>query len=273
MPNTPLKIENIEIVKRTRQSNQVITGLLSLLLLVAFVLDFRTAVLSVASVGSVWVLGRLVSYRLPIYIAIVLGLGGMYLLSELFDMTYPLYVFVSALAAVVLSSIYAITKEGKLEPAVIFYMDDRVIKCLSTGDNDYKAYTHNPLGFYKTFEMSRIQGITIRRKFMEINYQGTVIRPRELKAEDLGRIEQHIQQHFPNLLNPLLMEEAYHEEKISYNVKFGFLAFGLLIAVIIYFFADNGRNTKLTYMILAAGIVILGIIMSIVSIAKRRHEK
>ncbi|MGN7786727.1 hypothetical protein ACTJIJ_19495 [Niabella sp. 22666] len=187
----------------------------------------------------------------------IIGLLGIISLSYIFDFSFieVLLTTVGLSFGLFLTSSF---KEIKARESVeLFYLDSKKLKCISTNDADYKGYALDPKNFLKTYEAASIKSIIFKENYLLIAIGNDIIRPRELIQNDLKEIQAFVSAHLAHLLEK---EEAYHENLKSENRFYlhkllVFLPI-VILGLMIYFFADNGRNQPLTYLCLGLMVVV-----------------
>lgn len=265
-----LRIEKPQLVKKAKGVKLLFAGLLTLLLLLALVLNLKSALLGFATVAVVWLLKSKTNIRMNIYLAVILLFAVMILLSYILHIDFPAYLLTTLVAPVVLLSGSAYFFPDAQSSAEIFYIDRQQFKCLSTKDNDYKAYSLNPFSFYKSFNTQHIKGIVFGDHYIRININDELILPRELDKGDLAKIRTFIEQHFEHLVLQPAMEEAYKSQNQLYMLKLLLVVPLILSGTAVYFFADNGRDTRLTFILLAAAALLTIGILIFFNIQKKR---
>ncbi|WDF45727.1 hypothetical protein PQ459_12560 [Chryseobacterium sp. KACC 21268] len=158
----------------------------------------------------------------------------------------PLFFYESSL-----ESIKDFQKEDSFE---VFYLDSSLLKCLHTEDNDYKSYALNPKQFLKTFSVKDINSFIFKEKHLSIVTSKFIIRPRELNIQNIEKIKSFVEENFPEKLNL----ESEHQKALKNESKMYIskllLVLPLILAFIVIYFGDNGRNHLVTYTSIAVTI-------------------
>lgn len=257
-----LRIEKPHLVKKAKGVQLLFAVLLSLLLILALVLNVKSALFAFGTVGLVWLLKSKMHIRMNIYLAVILLFAAMIFLSYILHIDFPSYLLTTLVTPVVLLSGSAYFFPAAESSEEIFYIDRGQLKCLATKDNDYKAYALNPFSFYRSFDTQHIKGIVFGDNDMRININDELILPRELDKDDLLKIREFVEQHFEHLVLQPAMEEAYKSQNQLYLLKLLLVVLLILSGMAIYFFADNGRDTPLTWILMAvAALLIIGILI------------
>ena len=167
------------------------------------------------------------------------------------------------------SSLEIITDYQKEDSFEVFYLDSSQLKCLYTEDNDYKSYALNPKQFLKTFRVNDINSFVFKQKHSLIVTSKFIIRPKELNAQNIGKIKSFVEKNFPDKLN---LESEHHKalknESEMYFSKLLLVLPLILAFIVIYFFGDNGRNHLVTYSSIA--VILLFYIFLIIKIKRKK---
>lgn len=131
----------------------------------------------------------------------------------------------------------------------IFYLDHKQLRCVATKENsEYKDYALNPRNYLKKYSFQQIKAVQFHKRYLIIAIDQVLIRPKELTSADLELIYSYITDHFPHLLKKEeAMEENFRNENQFYIHKFLIFSPVIVLALIIYFFGDNGRNLRVSY--------------------------
>ncbi|MGU3376102.1 hypothetical protein [Chryseobacterium sp. M5A1_1a] len=130
----------------------------------------------------------------------------------------------------------------------VFYLDHKQLRCLVTlEDSDYKGYALNPKNYLKKYSFQQIKAIKFDKQNLTIAIDNLLIHPRELTSTDLNLIHGYIQQYFPDLLkNEQTIAENSRKDNQYYLKKLLIFSPVILLAPVIYFFGDNGKNSMIT---------------------------
>lgn len=139
----------------------------------------------------------------------------------------------------------------------VFYLDKKLLKCLVMDSSQYKGYALHPKSYMKTYDVKKILSFGFRDERLYITVENLEkITPLELTSADVIKIQRFVQNNHPQLIEK---EEIRKEsEKLAKKLDSHRLLIMIPVAVfglIIYFFADNGRNTTATYICIALAII------------------
>lgn len=236
--------------KKSSRLSFLITAGLIVFGIIGTVVNWRNGVSAALVMGLVYLLQKY--FRVNWWLMMGIALGGLIGFSYGWD----LFLGELLITAIGFSFVFffksslAEMKENDL--VEIFYLDSQKLKCLSTNDNDYKGYALNPKGFLKTFDSKFIKSFNMKGNHLLISIGDEIIRPRELNKDNLEEIKEFISINFPDLWeNDEVYRENLKNENRFYLHKFLIVSPVLAFSLIIYFWADNGRNAPLTYLFFA----------------------
>lgn len=131
----------------------------------------------------------------------------------------------------------------------VFYLDHKQLRCLTTQENsEYKDYALNPRNYLKKYSFQQIKAVQFHKRHLIIAIDQILIRPKELTKTDFELIYSYIKHHFPHLLKKEeTITENLKSENQFYLHKFLIFSPVILLALIIYFFGDNGKNLLVSY--------------------------
>jgi hypothetical protein len=222
--------------------------MLSMVGIASFFIDWKSGLCAAAGIAAVYFFQKLSGYRF-LFPIIGVMLVSVYFLTQLLNIELVL-VIASLLFQPFIFFVKPCYEEYK-NPSdfEIFYWDKRKIKCLVTlEDSDYKGYMLNPRSYVKEFPSARIKTVTFTGNTMTIAVDNLLIRPKELSSDDVLLIRGYMDEDFPDLLqNTEAVRENIRIENRFYWHKLIIFSPVFIGGMIIYFFADNGRNKPLTY--------------------------
>jgi hypothetical protein len=194
----------------------------------------------------------------------IIGLLGITSLCYIFDFSFIEVLLTTAGLSFGLFLKSSLKEIKARESFELFYLDSKKLKCLSTNDADYKGYALDPKNFLKTYDAAFIKSIIFKENYLLIAIGNDIIRPRELNQNDLKEIQAFVSAHFPHLLEK---EEMYQEnlksENRFYLHKLLLFLPIVILGLMIYFFADNGRHQPLAYWCLGLMVVVPFILFKI----------
>ncbi|SIT25108.1 hypothetical protein SAMN05421786_11451 [Chryseobacterium ureilyticum] len=131
----------------------------------------------------------------------------------------------------------------------VFYLDHKQLRCLTTQENsEYKDYALNPRNYLKRYSFQQIKAVQFHKRHLIIAIDQVLIRPKELTSTDLELIYSYIKLNCPHLLkNEKTIAENFKIENQFYLHKFLIFSPVIVLAPVIYFFGDNGRNVMVSY--------------------------
>ncbi|MFD2969112.1 hypothetical protein [Sphingobacterium bambusae] len=150
----------------------------------------------------------------------------------------------------------------------VFYWDNKQLHCLvMLNDSDYKGYALNPEAYRKTYRSDQVTAVKVLKNNLLISVGDLLIRPLELTKDEVASVLDFVQRQFPQLLSQeAVLEAKIDEENRRYKQKIIPMVPIVLVAVLIYFFADNGRNQPLTY----AGLALMLALPVVITILSRK---
>ncbi|MGE9313285.1 hypothetical protein ACLOAU_16670 [Niabella sp. CJ426] len=236
--------------------------MLFLLGVMGAILNWRQGIGAVGIIIVIYLFNRVLKVKWGVLA--IIGLLGIISLSYIFDFSF-IEVLLTAVGLSLGLFLTSSFKEIKARESVeLFYLDSKKLKCLSTNDADYKGYALDPKNFLKAYDAVFIQSIIFKGNHLLISIGNDIIRPRELNQNDLKEIRAFLSAHFPHLLEN---EEAYHEnlesENRFYLRKLLLFLPVVILGLMIYFFAGNGKNQPLTYWCLGLMVLVPFILFKI----------
>lgn len=219
------------------------------------ILNWRQGIASAGIITLVYLLQKI--FKTKWEILAVIALLSIISMAYIFDFSFIEVLLTTAGFSFVffLKSSYQEMKTK--ESFELFYLDKKKLKCLSTNhDADYKGYALNPRGFLKTYNTEFIKSFHFKGNHLLISIGNEIIRPRELNPNELEEIKEFISINFPHLLeNEEFYRDNLNAESRFYLHKLIIFSPILILGLVIYFFADNGRNEPITYLCL--GLMVL----------------
>lgn len=227
------------------------------------ILNWRHGVAAVGIITFVYFIEKIFQEKWEILS--VIAFLEIIFLSYLFDFSF-IEVLLTTVGFSFVFFLKSSYKEMKTKDSFeLFYLDKKKLKCLSTHhDADYKAYALHPKGFLKTYDTAFIKSFNFKGNYLLINIGNEIIRPRELNPNDLEKIKEFVSINFSYLLeNEEIFRDNLKVENRFYLHKLIIFLPVLILGIIIYFFADNGRNESITYLCLGLMIVLPYILFKI----------
>lgn len=266
--------KNLSItIKKFGKKNELVlllfNGLFLILGLLSLFLNWRNAIAIILIFVLVFLDKK---FRIKFSILSIIYVVSIILISQI-----PEIEFVEILATSILfsplffykSSLESIKDYQKNDCFEVFYLDSSRLKCLHTEDNDYKSYALNPKQFLKTFRVNEINSFVFERNNLLIVTSKFIIRPRELNAQNIEKIQSFVEENFPDKLN---LESEHHKalknESEMYLSKLLLVLPLILVFIVIYFFGDNGRNQLVSYSSIA--VTMLFYIFLIIKIKRKK---
>ncbi|KKO91425.1 hypothetical protein AAW12_10160 [Sphingobacterium sp. Ag1] len=196
------------------------------------------------------------------------------LLSWIFHLSFGLFVLQCALFATVKLAISKFREIGQDHTDIIFSLNAIEFSCLCPENSDYKGYAINPLGYKKRFQMADIRSIQRDRKNLLIVLKEQIVRPRELRQEEIELILTYFRKNKADLIHAVTTERILQEEDRVYWIKLIVFALPCLLAVCaIYIFADNGRNSLISVCIIIGAILLAVILLKITNLVYHHGKK
>ncbi|WP_312715247.1 hypothetical protein [Sphingobacterium multivorum] len=196
------------------------------------------------------------------------------LLSWIFHLSFGLFVLQCALFATVKLAISKFREIGQDHTDIIFSLNAIEFSCLCPENSDYKGYAINPMGYKKRFQMADIRSVQRDRKNLLIVLKEQLVRPRELRQEEIELILTYFRKNKAALIHAVTTERILQEEDRVYWIKLIVFALPCLLAVCaIYIFADNGRNSLISVCIIIGAILVAVILLKITNLIYHHGEK
>lgn len=269
-------MENIIEIKRTNfQRKSAYFQLLnytlfSILGIVSIFWDWKASIAPIICVITFYLIERKIDFWSNVLWFIIAFLILSFSLSWIFSLSFGIFIFQSLLLAAIKPAI-VIWKETKQEHTdVIFAMSSEYFVCLSPDNSDYKGYAMNPMGYKKRFPMSAVISVQRDGNTLLIALQQQIVRPRELRSEEIEIILEYFRENRPDVLAAVETKIIRKEEDRIYWVKLIVIGIPCILAGLsIYFFADNGRNTLVTILSIVAALFLGLILLKITNLIYR----
>jgi hypothetical protein len=234
----------------------------SLLGVIGIIIDWESGLSGLALVTVLYLVHNFVKFNYFLYF-IGLSFVAIYLLSEWLDIEF-LQIVLSSIFLTFLFFIKSCYKDYiALDSFEIFYLDSKELRCLSTeNDADYKGYALHPRSYLKKYATEKISAISFKRKDITIAIDDLLILPRALTGIDLEQIYDFVKINYPDLLKrDEFIQQNLSKENQYYIHKIYIFSPILVLALVIYFFGNNGKDHILTLCCLIL-MVILPVVIS-----------
>ncbi|WP_158655651.1 hypothetical protein [Sphingobacterium sp. HMA12] len=265
-----IQIERKNLGKKGTYATAIMFGLISLLGFFSVFWDWKSSIAPVVCVIVTYFLNR----RIMILEHLKWFFFGLILVGLLLSWGIQLsfWVFILQFLALtcflgVISSVNTIRDDRR---DIIFSMNADHFSCLCPGNNDYKGYALNPMGYKKYFMTKDIDSIQQDRSGLLIVVKGEILRPRELRASEIAQILAYFNAKDIELIAAIPSPHIYREERELAWVKI--LVFGIPCALgglSIYFLGNNGRNIVVSAISILLTILLVLLLLKLVNIWKR----
>jgi len=272
-------LKNIIEIKRTNFQRKsayfqlVSYALFSIFGIVSIFWDWKASIAPVICVIIFYLLQRKIDFWSNLIWFIIGFLALSFSLSWIFSLTFGILIFQCLLLAAIKPAI-DVWKETKREYSdVIFSMSSDYFVCLCPENSDYKGYAMNPMGYKKRFPMADIVSVQRDGKTLLIALKEKIIRPRELRGDEIEMILTYLKKNKAAVLAAVETKIIRKEEDRVYWVKLIVIAVPCVLAGLsLYFWADNGRNTRVTILIIVAALFLGIVLLKITNIASRHKD-
>lgn len=260
--NNSISISKKNFGKNNSAMALIFVIMFSLLGIIGILIDWKSGLSGLALVTVLYLVHSFVKFN---YFLFFIGLSfvAIYLLSEWQDIEFLQIV----LSSIFLTFLFFIKSSYQTYKAIdsfeIFYLDSKELHCLSTeNDADYKGYALDPRSYLKKYAAEKISAISFKTKDMTIAIDDLLIRPRALTTIDLEQIYDFVKINYPNLLNrDEFIQQNLSKENQYYIHNIYIFSPILVLALVIYFFGNNGKDHILTLCCLIL-MVILPVVIS-----------
>jgi len=248
-------------------------ALFSIFGIVSIFWDWKASIAPVICVIIFYLLQRKIDFWSNLIWFIIGFLALSFSLSWIFSLTFGILIFQCLLLAAIKPAI-DVWKETKREYSdVIFSMSSDYFVCLCPENSDYKGYAMNPMGYKKRFPMADIVSVQRDGKTLLIALKEKIIRPRELRGDEIEMILTYLKKNKAAVLAAVETKIIRKEEDRVYWVKLIVIAVPCVLAGLsLYFWADNGRNTRVTILIIVAALFLGIVLLKITNIASRHKD-
>lgn len=247
-------------------------ALFSILGIVSIFWDWKSSIAPIICVIVFYLLQRKIDFWSNVIWFIIVFLALSFSLSWIFSLSFGIFIFQCLLLTAIKPAI-DVWKETRREHSdVIFSMNSEYFVCLCPENSDYKGYAVNPMGYKKRFPMADIISVQRDDKTLLIALKERIIRPRELRADEIEMILTYFKTNRAAVLAAVETKTIRKEEDRVYWVKFIVIAVPCILGGLsLYFWADNGRNTLVTILSIAVALF-LGIILLKITNNVSRHK-
>ncbi len=272
-------MKNIIEIKRTNFQRKsayfqlVCYALFSIFGIVSIFWDWKASIAPVICVIIFYLLQRKIDFWSNLIWFVIGFLALSFSLSWIFSLSFGIFIFQCLLLAAIKPAI-DVWKETKREYSdVIFSMSSDYFVCLCPENSDYKGYAMNPMGYKKRFPMADIVSVQRDGKTLLIALKEKIIRPRELRGDEIEMILTYLKKNKAAVLAAVETKIIRKEEDRVYWVKLIVIAVPCVLAGLSqYFWADNGRNTRVTILIIVAALFLGIVLLKITNIASRHKD-
>ncbi len=271
-------MENIIEIKRTNFQRKsayfqlVNYALFSILGIVSIFWDWKASIAPIICVIVFYLLQRKIDFGSNVIWFIIVFLALSFSLSWIFSLSFGIFIFQCLLLAAIKPAIDVWKETIREHSDVIFSVNSDYFVCLCPENSDYKGYAVNPMGYKKRFPMADIISVQRDGKTLLIALKERIIRPRELRADEIEMILTYFKTNKTAVLAAVETKIIRKEEDRVYWVKFIVIAVPCILGGLsLYFWADNGRNTLMTILSIAAALL-LGIILLKITNNVSRHK-
>jgi len=269
-----IQIERKNLGKKGNYATLILFGLIFLLGFLSIFWDWKSSIAPVVCVIITYFLSRkidlIVHQKWFSFGLIFLAL----LLSWLLQLSFWMFILQFLALSCILLVLSQIKAGRDDHTDIIFSMNTDNFSCLCPGNNDYKGYALNPMGYKKYFKTKDIDSIQQDERGLLIVVKGEILRPRELTASEITQILAYFNAEEFNVVEVIPNCDIHQAETELAWVKI--LVFGvpcLLAGLSVYFLGDNGRNAVVSMISLLLPFLLIPLLLKLVNRWKRRSEK